>query len=283
LVNAGWNLELAVAAETNQSTGNVYPDPEQRLSAYRFRLKLGDRDRSYDGLVGFFSLHETPREDGSTVDLDNLYTYYPSSTTRGNPTKEIDNSNYGYLAPFYLRPDKKKSFDPVPADELANKRNKKMIRFAMLMDPFRAVHGYTGILPSFGLKLPGWTWKTAVDRMRLVLSVGPLLDIPAPPAYDDTYELRAQDQLKVYPKDKLPNGGVVIPTPSAAQDWIWLQPYAVPAPNDGADSGSEAAGSDNLDTAYMCLPVGKRDDRPRLEKAPYTILEGYLLLGKPAT
>lgn len=158
-----------------------------------------------------------------------------------------------------------------------------MIRFAMLIDPFRAVHGYTGILLSFGLKLPGQTWKIAIDRIRLVLSVGPLLDIPASPAYDDTYELRTQDQLKVYPKNKLPNSGVVLPTPLVAQDWIWLQPYAMPAPNNGADSRGKAAGSNNLDTIYMCLPVGKRDNRPRLEKAPYTVVEGYLLLGKPVT
>ncbi|KAM3513555.1 hypothetical protein MY11210_002842 [Beauveria gryllotalpidicola] len=276
LVNTGWDLELAVAAETNQSTGNSYPNPEQPLSKYRFRLKLGDKDRSYDGLVGFFSLYNTPRGDGCMINFDTLYTYYPSTSTTGNPTKKIDASTYGSLAPFFLRPDKKTTFDPIPAQELAHKRNKKMLPFAVLMDPFRAVHGYTGILPSFGLKLPGWMWKTAVERMRIVLSVGPLLEIPRPPVYDETYELQTQDQIKVCPKDQLPNGGVVTPTPSAAQDWVWLQPYAVPSGDDGV------SGSEDVETAYMCLPVGKRDDRPRLENGPYTTLEGYLLLGKPA-
>ncbi|RPA73818.1 hypothetical protein BJ508DRAFT_418898 [Ascobolus immersus RN42] len=70
LVNMGWSLELAKPELVNQakSSDNPRNPPESLLrdgvgkadSVYDFHVKFGDRQRAYDGLVGYFKATPTP-------------------------------------------------------------------------------------------------------------------------------------------------------------------------------------------------------------------------------
>ena len=58
LVNVGWSLEIATPALRAQNTlGNRPPpewDEEKELSSYQFPFKIGDAERPFDGVVGYF-------------------------------------------------------------------------------------------------------------------------------------------------------------------------------------------------------------------------------------
>jgi hypothetical protein len=277
LVYTGWSLELAVDALDSQSSLNDY-DPDLLLNSsdksngYSFPLKLGDGERSYDGLVGYFHVRTPPAPvpGDAVVNFSTIFTYFPSeSTSNSNPTTSIDSDSYDALYPFYVRPDDPATNTAVPAQILADRKNREMLTYAALMDPFTAIHGYTGILPAYALKLPNWSWRTALDRISTFIAAGPLVTVSDIPPFDRDYVLHDQSKTSLYPT-KNASEGVVVPMP--AGNWTWLQPYAV--------AGREVRddGDDELETAFMALQVGKNDLRPRLEPGPYTAVEGYLLL-----
>jgi hypothetical protein len=79
LVNMAWSLELGTDEYTNQS-GLVDNDPLWYLldetikksrrrdgELYTFPLKLGDKSRAYDGLVGYFRLSPPINRDGRII------------------------------------------------------------------------------------------------------------------------------------------------------------------------------------------------------------------------
>lgn len=56
LVNVGWSIELASPAITSQNTlGNPAKDPYTTLHNYSFPLKIGDAERNYDGVCGYWN------------------------------------------------------------------------------------------------------------------------------------------------------------------------------------------------------------------------------------
>lgn len=58
IVQMGFNLELANAPLKNQST--IAPlDPKLDITSYYFSMKLGDKDNTLDGLVGYFNSSTT--------------------------------------------------------------------------------------------------------------------------------------------------------------------------------------------------------------------------------
>jgi len=278
LVHTGWSIELAVDALVNQSSLNPYqPDlllnsgPENMTRGYSFPLKLGDGERSYDGLMGYFRMEPglpfPPFGLGGgeeKVHFDTIYTYFPADpSTPGNPTKAIGDGTYDSLYPFYIPPDDPQTYAAVPPEILVRRRNSRMTTYAVLMDPFVAVHSYTGILPSYPLRLPDWSWRSALDRITTFIAAGPLFTTSDVPAFDKDSLLNDQSKISTLPV-QLASDIVAVPTPLRG-NWALLQPYAVPK--------SEVTGgeSEDLETAFMALEIRASDNRPRFEPAPYTL------------
>lgn len=291
LVNMGWSLELATDAYVNQSSLNgEHSDPEKWLlpntepephprDTYRFCVKLGDKQRTYDGLVGYFNAREVPKP-GDELDLSTLYTYFPSPTVSANestpsgtnPLRTIDKSNYPLFSPFWIKPDYL-----VPA-QITTARNQHLSVYGAIVNPFVPIHGFSSFLPVGTLTLPSWTWQAAMNKMTAFFHLGPLVVTQDVPVYDRDYRLTANYNLADEPV--VPKSAVGIPAMAAA-DWNWLQPYVDGTGRREQTGGRETASAAGDTTAFMALGMGAIDNRPRFEKAPYNAIEGYLQLKAP--
>jgi hypothetical protein len=272
LVYTGWSLELATAPLTNQSTLASLP-PEQALLDYTFHLKIGDVDRVYDGLVGFFEGAGNPSPTtgppvGQELDLTTMYTYFPQGP--GIATKGVTVDRYLALKPYKLAG----AVDADPAD-LQRQHNAQFKVVGAAVDPFTPLHGYPGgVVPIVPLGLPSWSVQAALKVMTAFFTMGPLV-ITSPDLqdrYDPALRLSKDLDYSVRVSDALvgnvpPGKGLPIPALKAA-DWMWLQPYMVP--DDQGGSGSE----------WNPMGIEALDNRPKFEGAPYTAVEGYLQLRK---
>ena len=286
LVNMGWNLELAADEYTNQSQVNVrkphrallHKDSSSSNQVYEFPFKLGDKKRSYDGLVGYFKfLDSTKQEHDNYLDLSACYTYFGfKRTSQSEPSPaeiqadnvpafklvEIQPENYPKLEPFFI--------DPVnnTAAAMETKRNAMLAKnmFGAIIDPFNPVHGYTGILPIQPLKLPTWTWQDAMNKMTAFFHMGPLHVTKDVPAFDSSKVLTADSDLKN--PAAIVDNAIGLPTMGSA-DWAWLQPY------------SHLDGGDKEVTSFVPLGIAGAETKPKFEEGPYTTVEGYLQLRQP--
>lgn len=271
LVNMGWSLELAVNEYENQSKLNNYDPDEWLLPApsghrerktYKFPFKLGDKQRSYDGLVGYFpTIDKRAKDSQNDLDLDKCYTYFGvGSRERESPLIPISSENYPDFEPYF--------FDPKSSAEAINtKRNSYLAQnaYGAILDPFTAVHAYSGLLPTKPLKLTTWVWQEALSRMTAFFHAGPLVVTKDVPDYNPKYRLGPS--YDVEKEETIPGSTVGVPAMAAAE-WNWLQPYSV------KEGGSEV-------TSYMPLGLGHTDTRPRFEDPPYSVIEGYLQMKKP--
>ncbi|KAL8901692.1 MAG: hypothetical protein Q9207_005078 [Kuettlingeria erythrocarpa] len=248
LVEVGFSLELAHAPLRSQIVPSppeplspAVPTEPERLLSYKFPIKIGDADRPFDGVVGFFD-----NTDGVT-DWEKLHTYFTSSssTEEVDPRVPILSENFDTLSPSYTAPDKFTS----SADYVAAKAEKLLVK-TMLIDPYTPLHVYTPILPITSLQLPAWTVQRALEKMSAFFRLGPVLltkDVPA--RYDVSNPLdtetwmEKQRERTIDPatsKIRLPIGG------GKKGIWEWLQPYRV-----------EAEGSGSEGRKYNALDVGE--------------------------
>ncbi|KPI35825.1 uncharacterized protein AB675_11080 [Cyphellophora attinorum] len=329
LTNIGFSLELATDPLTNQSTrnnvapelpilppGSLPPDcpdceplpptpvptsarpghetgsvpPSTAPPNYRFKVHVGDKDRVYDGLLGYFNLAPAAknlREGDSPqcdYDLTKIFTYYRSKNPSiANPTQAITTDNFPELDPYYLRPD---SYTTGLDYSLA--RNAKLTILGCILDPFAALHLYSDILPIGELKLPAWAVQSALSAMTAFFHMGPLVVTADVPVYDSHYDLSSKSVDGASTEPVFPDATIGLPSLAQA-DWTWLQPYGVAASTSGG--GRLAPGSSNtpipgavtVETRFMGLKLGKTDAMPRYDKGPYTAVEGYLQLSSPVT
>ena len=342
LVNMGWSLELAIDALTDQSTKNTLPPTIPLLplaslaqiktvsrdiaskpstssntasvntapSSYTFKIKMGDQERTYDGLVGYWN---SSSDVTGGFDYSKIYTYYPSNSSNA-PTVQIANANFPVFEPFWISPDSAApavqsgsssatASAPTVLDPstIVKARNSHMTIFAAMIDPFTSLHGYSGFMPIEELVLPPWTMEQALQKITAFFHMGPLISTQDVPAFDPKYELTSDynllDPTQVYP------GSLPIPSLAQAQ-WSWLQPYpqavtgavarrklteedkkriARRAPKRAQidDAVPPAPSATTSDPAFMAIGVETVDGRPRFEAAPYTAVEGYLQLRQP--
>jgi hypothetical protein len=260
LVNTGWSLELSTLPLENQSSTNKTP-PEKNLSDYPFTLKLGDRDRVYDGLVGYFEGIAQPDSDpltqgppvGAEFELKSLYTYFPAD----GPTVDINNGPYETVYPYFF------SSAGVDPATLMLKHTRKMKVISAIIDPYTPIHGYSGILPIQSLRPPSWAVQAGLKNMSTFFSVGPLVlttpDILTRSKERLSSQTKAVDQGVSVPPNTVPPGtGVPIPVAKTAE-WMWLQPVLEAQATEWAPLGIEAS-----------------DEKPAWEPGPYTAIEGYL-------
>jgi len=244
LVNAGWSIEMsAPAIKPQNSFGNVTLDPQADIEAYTFPLKIGDLERSYDGVVGYF------RTDGTSMretDWSTLYTYFSYSSSTQNPSpkvKEITTEQFLPLHPYYLHPEKTSSLTQATAS--------KYTVTSLIIDPYTPIHAYSPILPTKTLILPPWTIQKAFRKMHAFFHLGP--------------SLVTQDLPSTRAAASATGTTVKLPVSGRKGAWTWLQPYAV----DG-DAG--------LSPQYAQIEVQEDLGEVKFETAPYTFLEGYLQL-----
>ncbi|KAF2217278.1 hypothetical protein CERZMDRAFT_109041 [Cercospora zeae-maydis SCOH1-5] len=297
LVNVGWSIELATDALVNQAIfdqaalpKHLLPTSDQDGNAYRFPVKLGDKERLFDGLVGYFEAQQPPTSE-LPVDLDKLYTFFTEDsegddsalsvehedteeTPEPDPRESIDVSTFPLFTAFYINPLRE------TAESYTAKRDANLKIFSAIIDPFVPIHAYSSVLPINALTLPPWTWQEAMNRMTAFLHLGPLLVTKDVPAYNSEYRLKTGYNLGVEGKESTnpvqalyPEASIGIPAVEVA-DWAWLQAYWAKedGPNDAVSPG---------ETVYMPLRIEKTDTRPRYEPGPYTAVEGYLQMRRP--
>ena len=284
LVNVGWSLELATPALTAQNTlGNrpggraltdrSEPSPEQiELSSYEFPIKIGDADRPFDGVVGYF---DTNNMDDGTTTWDTMFTYFPDP--KGSQSfVEIKADNFPILKPHYIDPVSMKSSNtPNTFASYTQARAAQYLIKTLLIDPYTPLHVYSPMLPIKTLQLPPWTIEQAFTRMTAFFRLGPSLLSQDVQPYDGDHRLQpdswatkrdaAADPTQALPAVRLPISG-------KKGLWRWLQPYDV------AESADVTVPHV---TRYNEYDVNEEDTRIRKDPAPYTFVEGYLQLARP--
>ncbi|KAK3939530.1 hypothetical protein QBC46DRAFT_437333 [Diplogelasinospora grovesii] len=327
LANAGFSLELAAPPVLSQATTSDYPQPTDASAAklldYQFRVKIGDRDRVYDGMVGYFDSYSAPQPGsggfatpGTELDLDTLLTYFPAPGSAA--TTGIGAGNHPIVQPYHL------SATTVPlmhdaasatsgASALAKQHWAQLQKhmFGALMDPFSKLHLYSGILPVAELQLPAWSLQAAMRRMTTFFHCGPLLVTNGSALVHDLgsnltpdYNIASLQEVEAAGDDHAPPGseaakkkpvGVPLPAVKSA-DWNWLGPFAVPKDSSSPGSSSRAGGGSRGSggVAAAAAPSGKEtvwnpfviaslDNKPKFEKGPYMAIEGFLQLKHPIT
>ena len=196
------------------------------LSNSTFPLKIGDATRTYDGLVGYFlpPTSITPTTNQVPFDLSHLYTYWPTSSTPPIAVP-VAHSSYLPLQAFYASPDKFVDTSATPdiskgttlksPSDLDAERNSNLFVVTAIVDPFTAVHGYSGILPVSSLKLPEWIVQKALAAMTAFFRMGPLLLTQDVPAFDGKTVLTSGS-----PDQIVAGSGVAIPAVGVGA-WQW--------------------------------------------------------------
>ncbi|KAH6691798.1 hypothetical protein BKA61DRAFT_499911 [Leptodontidium sp. MPI-SDFR-AT-0119] len=289
LVNTGWSLELATDPLTNQSFQSLDRPVEKAVLDYKFPLRLGDPDRVFDGLIGFYEGTKNtynPKTQisqgpvlGAELSLDYLYTHFIPTKVSGTSIKAIDEDNSTHfisLQPYKLNNHIVLTDTP---EDLHAQHNSQYQVVGAIIDPYTSLHGYTGVQPITSLKLPAWSVQLALKRMTAFFTLGPLLiTTPNPQTrYDPTLTI-SQTALPVrVPSIKagtnataVPGTGIPIPAMQTA-DWQWLQPYFV---DDGTGTGKKT-------TQWNGLGVEPLENSAKLQDGPYTAVEGYLQLKQP--
>lgn len=315
LANIGYSLELAEEPFVNHSTDPRGVDPPKDLLHYDFSVKIGDKDRIYDGLVGYFDWNKDWENFGKELNLDTMYTYYPDKSS--STTTEIGTGTYQFpsVRPYHRKMGMSKFTVPTTQDLNAASQTSldytyehyQNLRLAgVLFDPFSALHLYSGILPITTLQLPSWSLQSALQSITAFFHIGPLL-ITTPDLQDrylDARKLSKETDLAALtevedttdetdPANPPRFKGVPLPALASA-DWTWLQPYARPdtsaAATAAVSSGGAAAPAatpvpvtlkTSMTTIFNPFVVAQLDNKPKFEKGPYTAIEGYLQLKKP--
>ncbi|TGJ64883.1 hypothetical protein EYR41_008891 [Orbilia oligospora] len=274
LVNMGWSLELATAPKKTQSTLNnqknlsnpwgLLPDP-QNLKVYSFPVKFGDKGRANDGLVGYFnSFDQFTRRPDDDLQLKKIYTYFqknpPDDPDKKSPIKIINNENYPHFKCWWLDlNDKNAGFLAKDGHlEFERQRNKRFQVYGALIDPFLPVTAYTSLLPVQSLKLPTWTWESALKKMTGFFHAGPIILDTDIPDFMPSKKLSSEDSqyLKNEPVEATATKVPALPV----ADWAWLQPYT---------------------EGFMALDISKEQAKLNLERGPKTAIEGYLQMRAP--
>ncbi|KAI5783943.1 hypothetical protein DFH27DRAFT_615801 [Peziza echinospora] len=295
LVNMGWSLELSTRPKTNQSSLASQRQAKSPLGllegfgdgVYEFPVRLGDRSRLTDGLVGYFgaaSKEDRLADPANELDLSTLYTHFaPAAGPTGpnDPVTAIGTEKHPYpkLRAFWLDPTaerysslKEPAFENYVADH-----NAELKVFGALVDPFLPVTAHTGILPVRTLALPPWTWESALRTMTAFFHVGPIIVTQELPEFNKDFQLKPQygELSGPFPAAKVGIAGAG----KAGGEWIWLQPYG--KPNDIPPK--EPSKDPIVEDRFMPLEISNAHDRPWLERGPYVAVEGYLQMKKKHT
>lgn len=278
LVNMGWSLELDGPPLQNQSTNSKVTDPDRTLLSpgpsdpprnyYSFQVKLGDKDREYDGLIGYFDAKTHP-ERGDELDLDHINTYFlPTDPDETSPLRPITKQNYPKFTPYWVPPfPEEEPYDQVISPKTyTDSRNHKLQIYGAIVDPFTPIHACSSLLPAKSLQLPEWTWQEAFNTMTAFFHTGPLT------LTGDVLDYNSERELTTKNMKDTPLNNVEISALTSGE-WNWLQPYVDPT-----------AGNDlTQPPVYNSYGIEQKGNilKPGFQKGPYTAIEGFLQLRNP--
>lgn len=298
LVNIGYSLELAGPENKNWSTVNQQgPDlhllqpngtsfPPKATGGYTFPVKLGDVDRTFDGLVGYFN-SAVAAPGSSDLDLSSIYTYYPSTTNPqpDDPRVRISASvgNFPLFTPYFNSAGK-------AGDPVVNQATNMQV-FGAIMDPFLPIHAYSVILPNKAISLPNWTVQEALRKINAFWRVGPMLvATDMPQTYDPTRALDTDSvdlgivspgaKAITDPTETLPKVALPLPAPVASASganamYRYLQPYIVPTIDQATGANLGDRTEYNVFGISGDAAAGADAAQARLPDGPYTAIEGY--------
>lgn len=299
LVNVGFSLELSLPPLESQVIPPLQPPPAgpsdaDLLLSYEFPVKIGDKERPYDGVVGYFDSDNTTTGKTTWTKLHSYFTANGTPETH-DPRVSILPENFETISPYYVEPEGPLMNGSFAASHAANLNVK-----TMLLDPFTPLHLYTPILPIKSLRLSAWCIQSALEKMSAFFHVGPVLitrDVAS--AYDATKAVSADDWAKKQLENAVSPDTADIRLPIAVGrkgSWNWLQPYPLSDAGDGKRRyNALQVGEEGkipavvvlvfalLFGTWLGLELTCVDGRMRLDPAPYTMVEGYLQLIQPLT
>ncbi|KAF2737782.1 hypothetical protein EJ04DRAFT_86839 [Polyplosphaeria fusca] len=317
IVNAGWSIELD--CEENRNWSTFYQDfldktpqkptptrtilngTDQRKQndplGYTFPVKIGDKERAFDGLVGYFLPKDPSVRTSTDIDYTRLYTYFTDTLDSKNPGKDprisINPSNFPKFTPYWIPPS-----DP---SQPAPSHDPFLQVLTLIMDPFLPVHAYSAVLPNKSLRLPPYTVERALKRISAFWATGPLLSSIDVSPYNSNPDaaITANYIEKIRPpvpgtpaaesalNNPLPLVHLPLSPPSATQggggaQYRYLQPYFV----ENKDWKDGMSIEDKTVTRFNAFGIdgnaaaGSEALEAKLAKGPYTAIEGYLQVVK---
>ncbi|TVY63530.1 hypothetical protein Focb16_v014230 [Fusarium oxysporum f. sp. cubense] len=174
LTYMAWSLELSGPEWTSQMDSDPTPsrtllptrkDDKHPPQQYSFPVQIGDEQRDFDGLVGYFLPKATDEvESGDALDLTKIYSHFaiakppvPTTTMSHDqpegPIIPITSDRYPELRAHYIAP----SSVNTPEDYAAQRDLELQLSgfvVGALVDPFLPCHAFTAILPPRELSLP---------------------------------------------------------------------------------------------------------------------------------
>lgn len=169
LVNAGFSLELSLPPLESQVIKPLQPSlhsPSEAdlMYSYSFPLKIGDKDRPFDGVVGYF---DADNATSGKTDFHKLHTYFTAKLIPevNDPRVNITPETFESLSPYYVDPE-----GPFDRDTFTATHAAKLTVKTMIIDPYTSLHLYSPILPIKSFRLPAWTIQSAMQKMSKSLS-----------------------------------------------------------------------------------------------------------------
>ncbi|MFE7114667.1 hypothetical protein ACFU99_04500 [Streptomyces sp. NPDC057654] len=245
LLRARARIELAApplyAATWDRILAGPDPKDGNPLHATRWPVRLGDRLRRSDGLIGFCRA-ATPG-DGTTTDYTRMLVTHPPSGSSPAYAHDIEK---GDADPTVIAAQAPRPGTPPPTPPTD-------AWVTLLVAPWAPVHAYTGILPMTTAQLPEPYLTGPLSRMPVGLRTGPLLAglrTPGPHQRE----------------------GVALPVPTTKTGtWAWWErtPHGAPAPWASyplAGTGEALrppAAPPPARTGYLTLTPGAPDTAPK--------------------
>lgn len=207
MVRARLQFTLNGQPITDPSWQYTFSPPSPEITTYEFGIELGNQAQLEDGLIGYFMADQ--------YGTFNVVT--ESGAAEGNYLKPIGiDNNYIYMP-----------FDGTTSTYIS-----------MLVDPYAAVHAYTGILPVVSVNLPPQFTADALASMKVTFRIdGILTDQQIPATGSPTI-------LMPVPKEK-------------AGQWQWVE---------------------NDEGTWNTSSIGPNDTSARLTNVPPVLRQGLLQL-----
>ena len=296
LVNVGWSLELAAPATKSQNTlGNIAIDPEGTLKKYNFPLKLGDIERNYDGVVGYWNTNNDAGE--CKTKWDKMYTYFtinwshlPAGHVLQLPGTTLPRPTYTVLTGDTLDSIAHKLQLSVQTIKTSNPHIHDASPTAtfqpILPDKFLEMHPYyldpvTTTSNNFLAKKAEQYTVTSllIDPYTPTHAYSPILPVKHLTLPSWTIQTAFEKMHAFFhlgpllltadvPGTRADVAEEVIKLPVSGRKgtWNWFQPYA----QDGDPNA--------VDPRYAQMEVQEDLGDRKFEKAPYTFVEGFLQL-----
>jgi hypothetical protein len=292
LVNVGWSLELAAPAIKSQNTlGKPATDLYATLSKYSFPLKIGDIERNYDGVCGYWTPKANDKPSSTAIDFSLMNTYFvttwsnlPAGTIlhlpppHGGYTVRTGDTVNSISSTLSIPIDKIKALNQSIPDSTAKDSFRPIApgNFIPLNPYHTSSEDVTDMLAD---RVSHYTVTSIlVDPYTSIHGYTPILPTKAltiPSFVIQTAFEKMHAFFHLGPmlltsdvppaKDAAKDQIVSLPVSGRKGTWTWLQPYATADAND-------------VNPIYAEMQVQEDLGDKKYEKPPYTFIEGFLQL-----